>query len=227
MSGPIATVTLFSMTASSVQDATTVLVHDAAEDDDALLTPIEQLATAFYDDTRALLRTTGVDLPAAFGAPLPYADDPELFLRLLAADVERLWQHRVCGTLALVLAGPAAPALPQPVLYRGLYRLRPIVDPADETAPPRPIRRTTGRADSALGEHPDVRACLVAEWSRDPAVRKMQLVPPRYAFAWRVTGVARFDERTLAAADRFDPAGRPIRPGEEPRVLRLAAAITP
>jgi hypothetical protein len=210
------------MASGSAQEATTVLVHDTPEDADALLTPIEQLATAFYEDTRALLRATGLDLPAAFGAPLPYADDPELFLRLLAADVERLWQYRVVGTLALVLAAPAVPGVPQPVLYRGLYRLRPIVDPADEESRPRPIHRSVGRASDALGEHADVQACLIADWSRDPAMRKAQLVPPRYAFAWMVSGIARFDERTLAAADRFDPVSRPIRAGDEPRVLRLA-----
>jgi hypothetical protein len=226
MSGPIAMVTLFSMTASSAQEGTTVLVHDADEDADALLTPIEQLATAFFDDTRALLRATELDLPAAFNAPLPYADDPELFLRLLSADVERLWQHKVFGSLALVVTAPAAPGAAQPVLYRGLYRLRPVVDLADDAPPPRPSRRRVGRMEDALADQLDVQACLVGEWSRDPAVRKTRLVPPRYAFAWALSGLARFDERSLAAADRFDSSTRGTRPGDELRVLRLAMAST-
>ncbi len=223
MSGPIPTVTIFSMTSASAQEATTMLVQDADTDADALLTPVEQVATAFYDDTRALLRATALDLPAAFGAPLPYADDPELFLRLLAADVERFWLHRVFGSLALLVTGPAAAGAALPVLYRGLYRLRPVVDPAADMPPPRPTRRTVGRLEDALADQPDAQACLVGEWSRDPAVRKMRLEPPRYAFAWAIGGLARFDERALAAADRFDPSSRALRPGDEPRVVRLAS----
>jgi hypothetical protein len=227
MSGPVAAVTLFSMTSTSAQEGTTMLVRDADDDADALLTPIEQLATAFYDDTRALLRATELDLPAAFGASLPYADDPELFLRLLAADVERLWMHKVFGSLALVITGPAGPGTAQPVLYRGLYRLRPVVDAPDDAPPPRPVRRRVGRMEDALADHGDVRACLVGEWSRDPAVRKTRIIPPRYAFAWMLGALAHFDERSLAAADRFDTSARGARPGDEPRVLHLAMAPHP
>src|SRR5581483_9953657 len=123
MSGPVAAVTVFSMTSSSAQEATTVLVREADDDAGALLTPVEQLATIFYEDTRALMRASELDLPAAFDAPLPYAEDAELFLRLLAADVERLWTQRVAGSLALVVTTAVSPSLAQPVLYRGLYRL--------------------------------------------------------------------------------------------------------
>jgi hypothetical protein len=222
MSGPMAAVTIFSMTRSSTQAGTTVLVREADDEADALLTPVEQLATAFFDDTRALVRATELDLPAAFGAPLPYADDPELFLRLLAADVERFWLHQVVASLALVVTAPAAPGAAQPILYRGVYRLRPSADPPQGPSTPRPIRREVGKIEDALGDRQDVQACLVCEWTRDPAVRKSRLVPPRYAFTWAAAGLARFDEPTLAAADRFDTSTRGTRPGDELRVLRLA-----
>ncbi|HEX6818864.1 MAG TPA: hypothetical protein VF120_10845 [Ktedonobacterales bacterium] len=223
MSGPMPAVTVFSLTSSSAQAATTMLVSEADEEDDALLTPVEQLATAFYEDTRALVRSGEVDLPAAFDAPLPYADDPELFLRLLAADVERLWTQQVAGSLALVVTSAVSPSLAQPVLYRGLYRLRPTIE-NDDAPPPRPIRRTVGRIETALGQQLDVRACLVVQWSRDPAVRRARLAPPRYAFAWEPVSIARFNEQALAPADRFDPSGRPPRPDEELRILRLAVS---
>ena len=146
MSGPVAAVTVFSLTSSSAQAATTVLVREADDEADALLTPVEQLATAFYEDTRTLVRSGEVDLPAAFDAPLPYAEDAELFLRLLAADVERLWTQQVASSLALVVTSAVSPSLAQPVLYRGLYRLRATVE-SDDAPPPRPIRRTLGRID--------------------------------------------------------------------------------
>lgn len=221
MSGPVAAVTVFSMTSSSAQEATTVLVREADEEADALLTPVEQLATAFYEDTRALLRVGELDLPAAFDAPLPYAEDSELFLRLLAADVERLLTQRVAASLALVVTTAVSPSLAQPVLYRGLYRLRPAVQD-DDSPPLRPIRRSLGGIDASLGQQPDVRAYLVVEESRDPAVRKARLTPPRYAFAWEQAGIARFNEQALSLADRFDPSGRPMRPDEGLRILRLA-----
>ncbi len=220
----MAALTIFSMTRSSTQASTTVLVREADDEADALLTPVEQLATAFFDDTRALVRATELDLPAAFGAPLPYADDPELFLRLLAADVERFWLHQVFGSLALVVTAPAVPGAAPPVLYRGVYRLRPVVDPAQGSSSLRPIRREVGRVDDALGNQQDIQAYLVGEWSRDPAVRKSRLMPPRYAFAWAITGLARFDEQALAGADRFDTSTRGARLGDELRVLRLATA---
>jgi len=214
--------TIFAVSGATAQQGTLVPVPEADGEAPArALPPVEQAMAYFFEDLRALVRATGLDLPTALGASPAHAADPDLFLRLLTADVERLWLGQVATGLALVVSGPPpAPGAPLPALYRALYRLRPIVEGEEqpEGATPKAQRRALGAPDPALGELPGARVSLVIEWTRDPIVRRTRLVPPRFALAWAVGEPARFEEQSLAPVDRFDPTGRAA---ADLRLLRL------
>jgi hypothetical protein len=212
--------TVFAMTPTTAQQSTIVPVTDTADDAPApSLLPAEQIALAVYEDLRAFVRATKLDLPAAFGAPPQYAGDADLFVRLLSADIERLWLHQLLTGLAFVVsAPPAVPHAPQPVLYRAFYRLQPVETQEGER-PPRPIQRAQGTPDPALGDIPGMRASLVVAWTRDPAAGRARLAPPRYIFSWALAEPAYFDEQALAPANRFDTARHGV---VGLRALRLA-----
>lgn len=213
--------TILAVTPTTAQQSTLIPVPEAEGDTPTrVLPPIEQLMAYFFEDVRALIRVTGLDLPTALGAPTAYAADPDLFLRLLAADIERIWLGQIASGLALVVSGPEPlPGMPLPILYRALYRLQPLVEEeARSAAVPTPQRRALGAPDPSLGELPGARVHLAIEWTRDPIVRRTRLIPPRFAFAWVVGEPARFEEHALAPTDRFDPTGRAA---SDLRLLRL------
>jgi hypothetical protein len=212
--------TVFAMTPATTQQSTIVPVTDAADDAPvSLLLPAELIATAVFDDLRALVRATQLDLPLAFGAPPRYTGDADLFLRLLSADVERLWLHQLLTGLAFVVsAPPPVPQTPHPVLYRAFYRLQPVETQEGER-PPHPIQRTVGALDPGLGEVPGVRASLVVAWTRDPVAGRARPGPPRYIFSWALAEPAYFDEQALAPANRFETARHAV---VGLRALRLA-----
>src|SRR5260370_18700776 len=64
------------------------------------LSAVEQLAAYFYADTLVLLRRTGLHLAQAL-AVAALADDPDLFLQLLAAALEHLLSAHLRAELPL------------------------------------------------------------------------------------------------------------------------------
>ncbi|MBF6592241.1 MAG: hypothetical protein IVW57_17150 [Ktedonobacterales bacterium] len=206
MSELVSAAEAFVMTEQSRQDATIVTITEPdANGEEPALTATEQLATYFYEDVRQVLRRAGFDLSRELGAPPEYADDAELFLRLLCADMERLWQYQLITGLALMLTTPIERlGDPHAVLYRAIYRVRQSLDVEQGSVRLRPVLRLSDGLGDSISAATGARAFLVAEWTRDAALRRVPVRPPRYHFAWVPTQPALFDENALPLAQRYD-----------------------
>lgn len=233
MSGPASrTVAVFALAGEAPQTTTVVTATEAVDEAERpALGASEQLALYFYEDTRNLLRGTGLDLARDLGASSDYQDDPELFLRLVCADVERLLQHQFMQGLALVVSAspsvsPSAPpgeypGTPRPVLFRAIYRVRQTVEAEGSSVRLPPVERGTHGHGTLAPLPPGATVALVVEWARDTASRRAALLPPRYQFPWAFSQPAAFAEATLAPALRYD-ALAPI--AGDLRLLRVAGA---
>jgi hypothetical protein len=199
----------FIMTEASRQDTTIVTITEPEEDGaEPALNATEQLATYFYEDARQVLRRAGFDLSRELGAPPAYADDAELFVRLLCADMELLWQRQLISGisgLALLITTPIEQlGEPHRVLYRGIYRVRQSLDVASNSVRLRPVLRVGAGVDATLGAATGARAFLIAEWTRDATLRRATARPPRYHFRWLFNQPALFDDSALPRASRYD-----------------------
>jgi hypothetical protein len=187
-------VTTFVCTAETVEASTLVTVAEAVEAPP--LRPADQLAPYLYDDLRVLMRATHLRLDEALGVPDEYADDPELFLRLLCADLENLVREQLLSSITLVLADAVGTEGREVVRYRASYQIRRTLDDEALGRPFHPITRTGRRAPSSHGAEDTVRFSLVLEWSQAATKpRRNRIGFPRYHFTWVRSAAARFEER--------------------------------
>jgi hypothetical protein len=212
----------FIMTPASQQDSTVITVTEPGEDgDEPALSATEQLATYLYEDVRQVLRRTQFDLSRELGAPPEYADDAELFARLLCADMEHLWQHQLITGLTLLITTPIERlGSPHTVLYRAVYRIRQSLDVDQHSVRLRPVSRAGEGIDLRITTAMGARAFLVVEWTREPTLRRVIAQPPRYHFRWRLAEQALFDDRTLPYAQRYQTLAPAL---GDLRVLQIAA----
>jgi len=161
-----------------------------------VLSAVEQLAAYFYSDTLILLRRTGDNLARALGVA-DYADDPDLFLKLLTADLEQLLRDQLLAEVAL------AAVVPEPgdqgwydVRSCARYQLRRAYEYAAPGDGVRPIERAGDPAAAALAARTAPRLVLLARWQSGatPERRRKRMQAPRYTFAWEAAGEARFAE---------------------------------
>jgi len=161
------------------------------------LSAVEQLAAYFYADTLVLLRRTGLHLAQAL-AVAAFADDPDLFLKLLAADLEQLLKDQLLAEVVLA-AGEPEPGDGGRYALRSCarYELRRAYQYAATGDGVRPIERTGDPA--AARAVPDL--LLLARWQSiaTPERRRKRLLAPRYSFAWETAGEARFADPDAAA----------------------------
>lgn len=212
----------FIMTGASRQDTTIVTITEPGEDvAEPALNVTEQLATYFYEDTRQVLRRAGFDLSRELGAPPEYADDAEMFIRLLCADMELLWQRQLISGLVLLITTPIEQLNePHPVLYRGIYRARQSLDSTSNSVRLRPVLRVGEGVDATIGAATGARAFLIAEWTRDSILRRASARPLRYHFRWLFNQPALFDDSALPPAQRYESLAPAI---GDLKVLQIAA----
>lgn len=164
------------------------------------LSAVEQLAAYFYADTLVLLRRTGLHLAQAL-AVAAFADDPGLFLKLLAADLEQLLKDQLLAEVALA-AGEPEPGDRGRYALRSCarYELRRAYEYAATGDGVRPIERTGDPATAALAARAVPSLLLLARWQSiaTPERRRKRILAPRYSFAWETAGEARFADPDAA-----------------------------
>lgn len=165
------------------------------------LSAVEQLAAYFYADTLVLLRRTGLHLAQAL-AVAAFADDPDLFLKLLAADLEQLLKDQLLAEVALA-AGEPEPGDRGSYALRSCarYELRRAYEYAATGDGVRPIERTGDPAAAALAARAVPDLLLLARWQSiaTPERRRKRILAPHYSFAWETAGEARFADPDAAA----------------------------
>jgi hypothetical protein len=160
------------------------------------LSAVEQLAAYFYADTLVLLRRTGLHLAQAL-AVAAFADDPDLFLKLLTADLEQLLKDQLLAEVALAAAEPEPGDRGRyTVRSCARYELRRAYEYAATGDGVRPIERTGDPAAAALAARAVPQLLLLARWQSiaTPERRHKRMVAPHYTFVWETAGEARFAE---------------------------------
>jgi len=205
MSGPVTTATevvTYVLDGDGGEALTSVV--QAGEAEAGGLGALEALAAYLYDDLRALARANPDALAEALRAPEEAAEDANLFLKLVCADLEQLLREQHVRAVALVVSGPdAVDAGRRHVSFRALYRVeRPLQlgDSPEETALPRLTRREGERPLKAhLTEGAEL--ALLLDWTPQAVKRGPLLRRPPYQLLWVRAAAARFDgERAQAAA---------------------------
>lgn len=199
----------YEVSATTLQEST-IIWSRGAVGGRAGLAAVERLSLLLVDDLRALTRKTRVTLDEALGAPPHYGGDPDLYLRLVYADLERILRQQLATGMIVLVMGREERTGVTPTLYRAIYRICPVMEPAAEEPTPVRVARVTGELakladDAAIGS-----VALVADWSRDPAMQRPHLLPPHYHFAWRLAAPATIDDQQCPPNRRYDwQAGPP------------------
>ncbi len=165
------------------------------------LSAVEQLAAYFYADTLVLLRRTGLHLARAL-AVAAFADDPDLFLKLLAADLEQLLKDQLLAEVALAAAEPEPGDRGRYTLRScARYELRRAYEYAATGDGVRPIERTGDPVAAALAARAVPDLLLLARWQSIATEerRRKRIMAPRYSFAWETAGEARFADPDASA----------------------------
>ncbi len=165
------------------------------------LSAVEQLAAYFYADTLVLLRRTGLHLARAL-AVAAFADDPDLFLKLLAADLEQLLKDQLLAEVALAAAEPEPGDRGRYTLRScARYELRRAYEYAATGDGVRPIERTGDPVAAALAARAVPDLLLLARWQSIATAerRRKRIMAPRYSFAWETAGEARFADLDASA----------------------------
>jgi hypothetical protein len=183
------------------------------------LSAVEQLAAYFYADALVLLRRTGLHLARAL-AVAAFADDPDLFLKLLAADLEQLLKDQLLAEVALAAAEPEPGDRGRYTLRScARYELRRAYEYAATGDGVRPIERTGDPVAAALAARAVPDLLLLARWQSIATAerRRKRILAPRYSFAWETAGEARFaDPDASARAPEAEARWEVVRLAEPP-----------
>ncbi len=148
-----------------------------------------------------LLRRTGLHLARAL-AVAAFADDPDLFLKLLAADLEQLLKDQLLAEVALAAAEPEPGDRGRYTLRScARYELRRAYEYAATGDGVRPIERTGDPVAAALAARAVPDLLLLARWQSIATAerRRKRIMAPRYSFAWETAGEARFADLDASA----------------------------
>lgn len=188
-------------------------VSAAGEPERGGLGAVELLAAHLYDDLRALARAYPDALAEALRAPEEAAEDANLFLKLVCADLEQLLREQHVRAVALVVSGPdVAERERRVVRYRALYRVeRPLDigdgdDEEDGGALP-PLVRREGRRLVADYLVDGAELALLLDWTPQAVKRGPILRRPPYAFLWVRTAAALFEDERVLTAEPTRPSG--------------------
>ncbi|MFI5271783.1 MAG: hypothetical protein ACHQ4H_01965 [Ktedonobacterales bacterium] len=158
------------------------------------LTPIERLGSQFAADLRLLASRARADLASALDLPAAFVADPQLAVKLVAADVEQLWRDRLIDGAALVLTRDTVLGANLEVRCRLLYRLRATLDPLS-AMPTAAEADTMERPPATLGlpeRLPATRLHLLLSWTPAITRRGWAFPGPTYVFQWAPVTAARF-----------------------------------
>lgn len=200
-----ATVT-FTLDGDSDEALTSVVL--AGDTERRGLGALDSLASYLYDDLRALARAHPDALAEALRAPEDAAEDANLLLKLVCADLEQLLREQHIRAVALVVAAPDVSDVANPerraVNYRALYRVERSLnfdDDAEDGTPPPLVRRASRRSVAAyLSDGAEV--ALLLDWTPQAVKRGPMLRRPPYQFLWVRTAAAQFEDERL-------PIGQP------------------
>lgn len=191
----IRTTETFALDAAS-DDAHTSVVAIADDTDQPTIGPVESLVAYLYDDLRTLARVNPDLLAEALHAPDAAAEDPNLFLKLVCADLEQLFREQHIRALALVVSGPdIADPIRHSVYARALYRVERPLDPTldlEDVAPLPPLTRTPAYRPLAAYLIDGAALTLLLDWSSQSVKRGPTLRHPPYQFLWVRAAPAHF-----------------------------------